>query len=341
MKNLQKNNPTIGAQSYPLVDRVSDNELYVYDTKPLNIPASQSGPADYAFYDREQDKLVIIPNGTDLSLVSTERYVPIGVVVVPGAHDVYGDGSCGVMSLKSMNCDTPSTGSTSEQNMYWGSYSTNISGLPDLDQVPTGNTSDGIPTGQHSYGYLPSDRFRITQCAHDTDAYYNYSPYYIPSPYLTDGSRNPGYYQTTSPSSSNNCLADFDGRGNTNKIITERGAKDYNSWTPHSKSDGDYPAASCCDMFHTEGTQQGDWYLPAMGELGYIMPPSNKINDAINRMITAYGSFVGVELDTTGRTYYSSTEYSSNDVRGVNTNGGYIADSSKRGGLVRAFTRIK
>ena len=340
MKNLQKNNPTIGAQSYPLVDRVSDDELYVYDIKSLAIPASQSGPADYAFYDREQDKLVIIPNGTDLSLVSAERYVPIGVVVVPGTHNVYGDGSCGVMSLKEMNCDTPSIGSTSEQYMYWGVYGTNISGLRDLDQVPTGNTSNGIPTGQRSIAYLPSDKFSGTQCAHDTDAYYKLS-YYIPSPYLTDGSRNPGYYQTTSPSSSNNALADFDGKGNTEKIIAERGIKDYNLWKPGKETEADYPAASCCDMFHTEGTQQGDWYLPACGELGYIMPLFNKINDAIGKIRTAYGSSVGVKLRIiTG--YWSSTEYDSSYARSVSTYNGSVIDSGKSNNIyVRAFIRVK
>ena len=339
MKNLQKNNPTIGAQSYPLVDRVSDDELYVYD-KSLAIPASQSGPADYAFYDKKQNKLVIIPNGTDLSLVSAERYVPIGVVVVPGNHNVYGDGSCGVMSLKAMNCDTPSTGGTSEQYMYWGEYSINISGLPDLDEVSIGNTSNGIPTSSTGSGRLPSDNFSGTQCAHDTDAYYNSSPY-IPSPYLTDGSRNPGYYQTSSPSSSNNALADFDGIENTEKIITQRGTKDYNLWTPNGITAADYPAASCCDMFYTEGTSQGDWYLPACGELGYIMPPFNKINETIDKMCTAYGSFVGVELRTDNY-YWSSTEYSDSGARCVYAGNGGVYSYSKRGEVrTRAFIRIK
>lgn len=245
------------------------------------------------------------------------------------------------MSLKPMDCDTPSTGGTSEQYMWWGVYGTNISGLPNLNQVPTGNTSNGIPTGQSLYAYLPSDKFSGTQCAHDTDAYYDASsdtP--IPSPYLTDGSRNPGYYQTTSPSSSNNALADFDGIGNTEKIITQRGTKDYNSWKPGRTTEADYPAASCCDMFHTEGTQQGDWYLPACGELGYIMPPFNKINDAIDKMRTAYGSSVGVELSTNNG-YWSSTECSSNVTRYVTTDGGCVSTNGKRfNNYVRAWLRV-
>ena len=299
--------------------------------------ASEAVAGDAVLYDETNDKLVIVDN-TKLEDY-TEGYTPIGVVVVPGNHDVYGDGSCGVMSLKAMNCDTPSTGGTSEQYMYWGGYGDDIS-LPNLDQVPNGNTSNGIPTGQISYAYLPSDKFSGTQCAHDTDAYYN-SQSYIPSPYLTDGSRNPGYYQTSSPSSSSNALADFDGKGNTAKIITQRGTKDYNSWKPGRTTQADYPAASCCDMFYTDGTSQGDWYLPAMGELGYIMPPFNKINQAIANLRQAHGSSVGVEL-ITNYGNWSSTGYSSYRARNVATSNGYVSYFDKGfGQYVRAFLRVK
>lgn len=236
------------------------------------------------------------------------------MVVVPGIHDVYGDGSCGVMSLKEMNYNSPDSGSTSYQHMCYGGYLMDIS-LPNLDQVPTGNTSNGIPTGQKGYGILPSDKFSGTQCAHDTDAYYDDSSSTpIPSPYLTDGSRNPGYYQTSSPSSSSNALADFDGIGNSQvlwDLATSQSDWKTASSITHDSSSGYYPVACCCWRYHTEGTSQGDWYLPAMGELGYIMPPFNKINDAIEKMRTAYGSSVGVELGT-GYGYWSSTEYGNN-----------------------------
>ena len=318
--------------------------LFTQGSKDLpldSISPADSVAGDYCFYDKTADKIIIV----DQTKWSADKYpsnkcTPIGIVVVPGTHNVYGDGSCGVMSLKPMNCSTPSTGGTSEQSMYWGEYGTDISALSNLNQVPTGNTSNGIPTGQTSYAYLPSDKFSGTQCAHDTDAFY-YSSSYIPSPYLTDGSRNHGYYQTSSPSSSSNALADFDGIGNTEKIITQRGTKDYNSWTPGRTTEADYPAASCCDMFHTEGTSQGDWYLPACGELGYIMPPFNKINDAIGKMRTAYGSSVGVEL-LTNYYYWSSTEFSSGIARYVTTSNGGVSGYDKyRDNYVRAWLRVK
>lgn len=309
------------------------------------VDPSKSAPCDLCFYDRTTDSLIIVA-GDDWNIETypASRYVPIGIVVVPGSHNVYGDGSCGVMSLKLMNCDTPSTGGTSEQYAYWGVYGTDISSLTNYNVVcHIGNNGNPQSTIQGTTGraYLPSYKFDTVQCPHDTDAYYDYDDvYYIPSPYLTNGERNPLYYQTTSPSSANNAMSDFDGIGNTEKIITQRGTKDYNSWTPDRFTGADYPAASCCDMFYTEGTSQGDWYLPACGELGYIMPPFNKINEAISNMRQAYGSSVGVELGT--RSYYwSSSEYSSNYARTVDANHGGVHPGNKINySYVRAWLRV-
>ena len=338
MKNIRIEQEYTGGGDFSTLIKVA-NDTYITPTISNEVDAAHAVATDILMYDKEQSRKFILKNSTDFSKYPSDRYVPIGVVVVPGTHNVYSDGSCGVISLKAMNCDTPSEGGN-ENAMYWGVSGTDISTLPNLDQVPTGNTSNGIPTGQTSNGYLPSDKFSGTQCAHDTDAYYERSSSYIPSPYLTDGSRNPGYYQTSSPSSSSNALADFDGIGNTAKIITQRGTKDYNSWTPNSITSTDYPAVSCCDMFHTEGTQQGDWYLPACGELGYIMPPFNKINDALDKMRTVYGLFVGVKL-VTNRYYWSSTEYGSKS-RYVDTSDGRVFYfNANTSFFVRAFLRFK
>ena len=64
----------------------------------------KSTPCDLCFYDKTTDKVIIV-GGEEWSSTAypSSRYTPIGVVVVPGSHDVYGDGSCGVMSLKPMN----------------------------------------------------------------------------------------------------------------------------------------------------------------------------------------------------------------------------------------------
>ena len=339
MKHIVTNTNGKGIGLYPFIDKTNTDTIILKEFAREEISPNLAVAGDILMYDKTLGDKFILSNLADLNNYPSDKYVPIGIVVVPGTHNVYGDDSCGVMSLKGMDCDNPSQGAASNEYMYWGVYGTDISTLRNLNQVPTGNQANGLPTGESDYAYLPSDNFSGTQCAHDTDVYYNSSPY-IPSPYLTDGSRNPGYYQTTSPSSSNNCLADFDGRGNTNKIIIQRGSKDYSSWRPDPSSESDYPAASCCDMFYTDGTQQGDWYLPAMGELGYIMPNLKKINEAITKMRNAYGSSVGVTLDTNNY-YWSSSEYSRYFARRVSTNDGRVDNYTKRNNFyVRAWLRI-
>lgn len=344
-KNGKKLTPAKGSAG---LLKIMMNGSQLWPEIQKEIPLSDTKAGDVLLWDKTGVRKLFVSSDS-LSSYPSDSYTPIGIVVIPASHDVYGDGSCGVMSLKPMNCDTPSTGGTSEQSMYWGVYGTDISVLPNLDQAPivgtgssVGNASSTV-TGQYNYPYLPSDKFSFVQCPHDTDTYYfstSSSYRQAPSPYLTDGSRNPAYYQTTSPSSSNNALADFDGIGNTEKIITQRGTKDYNSWTPSRTTEADYPAASCCDMFHTEGTSQGDWYLPACGELGYIMPPLNKINDAIGKMRTTYGSSVGVELGTRGSDW-SSTECSSNGARDVYPYNGNVYDTLKNSNCyVRAFLKV-
>lgn len=328
------------------LSKVMYNGKQVWPKIVTEIALADTKAGDVLLWDKiNQKKLFASPD--NLSNYPAESYTPIGVVVIPASHNVYGDGSCGVMSLKAMNCHTPSTGSsTSEQSMCWGVDRSDISALPNLNQAPYVGTGSSVGdasstlVGQTDYPYLPSDQFSDVRCPHDTDAYYFGSSYQAPSPYLTDGSRNPAYYQTSSPSSSSNALADFDGIGNTEKIITQRGTKDYNSWIPNRTTKADYPAASCCDMFYTEGTQQGDWYLPACGELGYMMPPLNKIKDAIDKMRTAYGSSVAKELNTSGY-YWSSTEYSSNNARRVHTDSGIVYSFGKNYNThVRAFLKV-
>lgn len=298
---------------------------------------------DIAFYDNTDDKIVLVHNeDINTDIYPADRYTPIGVVVIPNSHDVYGDGSCGVMSLMEMNCNTPVTGSISYQKMYWGISGVDFEALPNLNKIAVGNTEDGIPTAQQSSALIPSDRFDGEQCLHDVDVYYSTNSYsYAPSPYLTNGSRNTGYYQTTSPSSTNNRLADFDGRSNTDAIIAYRGTKDYTSWRPTYNTEADYPAASCCDMFYTNGTQQGDWYLPATGELGYIMPPFNKINEAFTNIQNKYGFSVGITLSTNDR-IWSSTENDASMAITIKTDNGLAIRTSKRlNCYARAFIRIK
>lgn len=290
---------------------------------------------DVLVYDNGSKKVKIVRRSEINKLRNmVKRYTPIGIVAIPSSHNVYGDGSCGVMSLAEMNCTTPTIGSDKRQYMCWGEYSTEVEGLKQLDEVATFK-DDSLDVVCEEFGYLPSSTFNKFPNIYDKNIAYETDHNLIPSPYLTDGARNELYSK-----GERNALADFDGRGNTNKIIAQRGVKDYTTWKPTRDCKFDYPAASCCDMFSTIGTKQGTWYLPSCGEFGYVMVCLKEINDTLNTLKEIYPNVAIISVGT--RDYYCmSTECDLNYISVLITYSGMIRDYYKSEySYVRAFTRI-
>lgn len=330
-----------------------------YDTK--YIDPSKAVAADYCLYDKQADKLIIVQNdklnADDFPLTD---YTPVGVVVIPGSHDVYGTGQCGVMSLVEMSYSTPDTGSINHEKFYSGNYGysnvlTNFNYSPYIGINHNVGDSNCIVIGQEFYTYIPSDYFYGTQCPHDTNSYYTedvgqmidmgMKMYAAPSPYLTDNSRNSSYYQTSSPSSEFNCLSDFGGNANTEALLNlATGQSDWKtSSTITNSSDRGYsPAACCCWRFHTDGTKQGDWYLPAMGELGYIVSRLRAINTAILNISTVYNNSYVLTIDPEIYDLLSSTvhAYYGGTLGGIFLKRGKVDDDIGQYFYVRAFLRV-
>ena len=92
-------------------------------------------------------------------------------------------------------------------------------------------------------------------------------------------------------------------------------------------------------MFYTNGTSQGEWYLPAMGEIGYLMPKWSEILGTISMINELYGNIASIIVD--GDCYWSSTEYSGVNMRYVHTsNGAGHSDKSTAAYYVRAFINL-
>ena len=314
--------------------------------KGTMIDKSNATVGDICCYDAVNDEKVFIRTGGTTPFEVT----PIGVVVIPSSHDVYGTGECAVMSLKYMNYTTPNEGSISYQSIYWGGYGTDITGMTNFNKVPyiaasaSAQTDTYSPTinGTSGYTYLPSDNFTGSTCGHDTSAkYYDTSVKPAPSPYLTDGSRNPLYYQTSSPSTTANTLSDFDGVGNTNVITGLATGEDWKTATSITNNSGStyYPAACCCWRYSTVGTVQGNWYLPACGELGYLCARLKTINNAIQYLIDSGFSDSCSLVDSYA--FWSSSDYSSNYARNVYMSNGSVNSNLKNYyRYVRAFLRV-
>ena len=232
----------------------------------------------------------------------------IGVCVVPGG--VLPDGKARFMSLKGMTLTSPNEGG-SDTYIYWGGYGSDIPSLTNFQTVVTGDTT---AEGTNSYGFVPKN------------GSYSSTPH-IPSPI--------NYF---SAYSSEGATSDLDGKANTEKILAVDNAAST-AWqtaasiTNVSGSTTTHPAAQCCWRFNPGSTNQGDWYLPSIGELAFIMPNFNDLRTAISDV-------GGVQLYY-DINYLSSTECDENNARGVYTYNGRVGSGNKGYySYVRAFLAL-
>ena len=272
--------------------------------KPYIIPPAVTG--DVAYWDGSKVKT------TPLSSWNTSLGTAIGVVVVPEGFAP--DGKTRIIGLKPINKDGYQT--TSHQVVAWGGHGTFVGPIAYKD-VPTTDNTNSTTTGSYTWGYLPSDSFTGETSFVDPKAkYYGNTPY-IPSPYLGD-SPNPEYHQLQLNAYSNNSLGDFNGLNNTKKLV---------------ELSLEYIAANAV-WKSTDGSSNLQWYLPAMGELGYVMPRLNEINATI----TALG---GLTVKTAYE-LWSSTEYSSTYVYGLDPSDGDVSTLRKSTGYyIRPFAVLE
>ena len=269
-------------------------------------------------WDAEKERKVVVDD-YNTSNYPTSRYTPIGVVVVPSSH--MDDGRARMMALRWMSCDDPENGSLTYQEMLWGT-ATDLTGLTNFTQVPIlSSATNQVISKVNTGGYLSSDYSGYTGTSNPQDPgtkwYYNNNDRYIASPYAADGTPNPLYRATSySGGSISNALSYFDGRHQTDVILEARGEKDYDSWKPTTNVPEDFPAVSVCDMYHTVGTNQGDWYLPSQAELGYIVARLNDINNAMTK--------VNGMQSLPSRWSWSSSEYGSSFAKIVSFVNGHV-----------------
>lgn len=284
------------------------------------IKSNNAKAGDICVYDTNASATLMVP-AEKFTGINHDRYIPIGVVVVPGTHDVYGDGSCGIVSLQHMDFNNPSVGGAPGTSLYFGPQ-VDIP-LTNYNKVVVYTATKALTT--NNFGYL---------CKNGV---WNYETIQIPDPHNSDGSRNPDYYATTGyTNSAYNALSDFKGKSNTDTILAKRGEKDYESWTLTNVA-ANYPAASACDMYHTVGTSQGDWYLPSCGELGYIMSRWNEINSSIDLIDTIHGNAHRL-IDENG--YWTSTENAGKNQRYVHMSNGVGYSNKDTAYSVVAFCKI-
>lgn len=228
-----------------------------------------------------------------LARYSTDQHEAIGVVVIPTSHNVYGNGQPGIIALKSISCITPDEGAMTNELISWGNYKVDHPELTNYQKMVSIGTCENFnDISVQMRVYFPSDSFStVTNPDGDKLAGYFYNDatkYCAPSPYNVDGfSRNPIYHSTDYGT---NALSDFDGYNNTAILLTKATAEDWKTVdqlvNPASDDPADtagyQPAACACWRYHTTGTEQGDWYLPSIAEIGYVVARYSVIDDSIS-----------------------------------------------------------
>ena len=258
---------------------------------------------------------------------------PVSVVVIPASH--MPDGKCRGMSLCNMSYKTPQTGTlgtgndnaeANGTNLMWGVNGTDADGMANCDTVKTTG-------GTTNYGYFPSDLYKdisqitivddgtygmtIQDSADDQEAAWwrtidngNWGAtedgQLVISPYASYGSQNPAYL------TEGQALADMDGKANTEVLVNLSAIKDTYSGGAFENVQANYPAAFACSLFSTIGTRQNQWYLPALGELGYLYTRVKRINESLEVLGTSAVQFGDLTKDVSslGDWCWSSSEYS-------------------------------
>lgn len=209
--------------------------------------------------------------------------------MIPTEHDVYGTGECGVMALKHLSLTTPDDGQVKLTNgMNFGGGKKIHPDLPSYQILPCYGKWDLLEPANKiietcKYGYFPYECDNVisgTKVLNPKDPTTKYNANvkhgnsdggYLPCVYLENNKRNPDYGDTsTTPM---NPFSDFDGKSNTEILQTyATGQPDWKtaSEIENVNDETHYPIVCSCWRYHTPGTKHGDWYIPALGELGYL-----------------------------------------------------------------------
>ena len=100
------------------------------------ILSNEAVAGDICLYNKQQDRLELYSqNVFDNDSFPLTKYTPVGIVAVPGTHNVYSDGSCAIVSLKNMSMNTPDTGTFDFEQMYCGGCDYDSS-LPNFGIIP-------------------------------------------------------------------------------------------------------------------------------------------------------------------------------------------------------------
>lgn len=270
---------------------------------------------DIALWDRTEEKILMIRGWEYIAEnYPTDRYKAIGVEVIPKSH--MSDGHARIMSLRLMSCDSPMYGKEnySERDIMFGLFSQNISDMRYKSNIPCINES-----GTTNFGDVQEIKFWYNILLNaqpfnaSSNAYANVvNPFtknqgyglsnttaikFCPSPYLENMLSNSIYFTENPDDSNPSALLNFDGKGETKKVLDQLainlGNENWKTSNTIENTRENAPSCQCCWMYHINDEfkdnpifGQGQWYLPTVGELLYVSARRNAINNTMYKIQT-------------------------------------------------------
>lgn len=208
--------------------------------------------------------IVYVANGS-LKFKSPSQWdnslgTPVGIIMIEEGYAP--DGKIRILSLDALD------------GYNWGPDQENPfdpaenSPLPDYEEIVL-YFNNGSEHGVGEYSTMPSDIFTGEQAYGDPLAFYpegldlTYGE--VPSPYF-DGKLHPAYTKVTDYG---NALSDFNGLANTQILIS---------------NGSEYEAANACWNYKDAANSNLQWYLPALGELCFLMARLGAIDKSLKIM---------------------------------------------------------
>ena len=230
------------------------------------------------------------------------------IVVVPFSHT--DDGTVRAMGKRFAGTETPSKGSDGEEIFYGTNHYR--SGLRALGFLTFADYQNQMITDTHGLIYddtavnIASDRTTRNINPYDNEtAYISDNAPFLPSPYLNNGGKSPAYHSINAfEEYSTNILKKLDGDTETHLTLKNMGVNftDYMSETLVNQESIDghklCPAISASMRYTSvlkpctfdenntidENIATMPWYLPSIGEVGYLAARFDKIMYAFNKI---------------------------------------------------------
>lgn len=288
-------------------------------TEPEAIRSIEAEVGDVLLWDKAEDiEILVKKSKLTQQLYPSYRYQPLGIVVVPGSHNIYDErGTCGVMALKYASYETPSLGTVlTDKRILSNPYPhtkqdllTSYSGIVTYDTINT-NPSANISEFSGPRVGLCIEGETINQNPNDPITGWDGGIYsYVLSPYNEDIHNYEASVGVKLNNPKTNALSDFNGAGMTAYLCNITADVNWKHGVIKNSTVNMYPSACACRRYcgritnqylpDNESVLSENFYCPTVGEMSYLFSRILTIGETVKKIQLVYGYNGNIPLLTT------------------------------------------